>query len=93
MLQAQLKQIGVELIQKKMDNGAAFDAIGAPDYTYLDFDLAMWDWFPALDPDFLLQTMKCDQYGSWSDTGYCDPEYEKLYTAQQTAYNPDARRG
>ena len=92
IIQNGFKQIGVELIQKKMDNGAAFDAIGAPDYTYLDFDLAMWDWFPALDPDFLLQTMKCDQYGSWSDTGYCDPEYEKLYTAQQTAIDPDERR-
>ncbi|MGZ8565495.1 MAG: ABC transporter substrate-binding protein [Actinomycetota bacterium] len=92
IIQDGFREIGVELIQKKMDNSAAFDAIGAPDYTYLDMDFAMWDWFPALDPDFLLAAMTCDQYGIWNDTGYCDPEYEELYTAQQTAVDPEERR-
>ncbi len=92
IIQNGLDQIGVQLIQKKMDNGAAFDAIGAPDYTYLDFDLAMWDWFPALDPDFLLQAMTCDQYGSWNDSGYCSAEYDRLYTEQQAAIDPRERQ-
>jgi len=92
IIQNGFKQIGVQLIQKKMDDSAAFDAIGAPDYKYLNFDLAMWDWFPALDPDFILSTLKCDQYGSWSDTGYCNPAYEKLYTAQQGAIDPQQRQ-
>ncbi len=92
IIQNGFEQIGVKLIQKKMDNSAAFDAIGAPDYTYLDFDLAMWDWFPALDPDFLLAAMTCDQYGSWNDTGYCSPKYDELYTAQRGAIDPQERR-
>jgi len=92
IIQNGFKQIGVELIQKKMDNNAAFDAMGAPDYKYLDFDFAMWDWFPALDPDFLLAAMTCDQYGVWNDTGYCSPEYEQLYTAQQAAIDPTERQ-
>ncbi|MGZ5129586.1 MAG: ABC transporter substrate-binding protein, partial [Actinomycetota bacterium] len=92
IIQNGFKQIGVELIQKKMDNNAAFDAMGAPDYKYLDFDFAMWDWFPALDPDFLLTAMTCDQYGVWNDTGYCSPEYERLYTAQRAAIDPTERQ-
>ncbi len=92
IIQRSFDQIGVKLTQKKMDDSAAFDAIGSPDYKYLDFDLAMWDWFPALDPDFLLSTLTCDQYGSWSDTGYCNPAYEKLYQEQQTAIDPEERQ-
>lgn len=92
IIQRGLQQVGVQLTQKKMDDSAAFDAIGAPDYTYLDFDLAMWDWFPALDPDFLLAAMTCDQYGSWSDTGYCEPDYEELYRAQLRAIDPKERQ-
>jgi peptide/nickel transport system substrate-binding protein len=92
IIQNGFKQIGVRLVLKKMDDSAAFDAIGAPDWKYLDFDLAMWDWFPALDPDFLLATLTCAQYGSWSDTGYCDPEYEKLYKQQQVAVDQAERQ-
>ena len=38
--------------------------MGAPDFKYLDFDLAMWDWVPGMDPDFILSVLGCDQYGS-----------------------------
>jgi peptide/nickel transport system substrate-binding protein len=92
IIQNGFSQIGIRLIQKKMDNNAAFEAIGAPDYTYLDMDFAMWDWFPALDPDFLLAAMLCEQYGVWNDTGYCDQEYERMYAAQQLAVDPEERQ-
>jgi len=92
IIQNGFKQIGVKLTQKKMDNNAAWFAIGAPDWKYLDFDLAMWDWFPALDPDFLLAAMLCNQYGSWNDTGYCNPAYDDLYAEQQLAIDPQERQ-
>ena len=92
IIQQGFQQIGVSLSQKKMDDNAAFDAIGAPNYTYTDFDLAMWDWFPALDPDFLLAAMRCNQYGSWNDTGYCNPAYEKLYREQLAAIDLQQRQ-
>jgi peptide/nickel transport system substrate-binding protein len=36
--------------------------------------------------------MLCNQYGSWNDTGYCNPEYDKLYAQQQVAIDPKERQ-
>jgi peptide/nickel transport system substrate-binding protein len=74
-----------------MDGSAAWDAMMAPDGKYLEFDLHMWSWLGYIDPDFMLMTVMCDQYGNWSDTGYCNPEYDALY-AQQAAEMDPAKR-
>ena len=42
----------------------------------------MWDWIGYTDPDFVLSVVGCDQYGGWSDTAYCNKEYDKLYAQQ-----------
>jgi peptide/nickel transport system substrate-binding protein len=92
IIQADFKDIGVELIQKSLDSSAAFDAIGAPNYKYLEFDLAMWDWVPLIDPDFMLSVLTCDQFGGWNDSGYCNPEYDRLYQKQGVTLDEDERR-
>jgi peptide/nickel transport system substrate-binding protein len=87
-----LAEIGVEVTQNSLDSTAAFDAIGAPEWKYLNFDLSMWDWVGYLDPNFVLSVVNCDQYGGWSDTGYCNPEYDKLYKQQAATADEDKRR-
>ena len=82
----------VQLHLQPMDDTAAFNAITAPGIKYLNFDLAMWDWLPGMDPDFILSILGCNQYGAWSDTGYCNPAYDKLYQEQGVAVNPQKRR-
>ena len=47
---------------------------------------------PGHDPDFILSILGCNQYGSWSDTGYCNPAYDKLYQEQGVAVNLQKRR-
>jgi peptide/nickel transport system substrate-binding protein len=91
IIQGDLKQIGVQVTQQPLDDTAAFAAITAPSNKYLNYDLAMWDWVPNMDPDFILSILGCNQYGSWSDTGYCNPAYDKLYQAQGVAVNPQKR--
>src|SRR5664279_1100979 len=59
---------------------------------YLDFDMMMWDWVGYIDPDFMLSVVGCDQYGGWSDTGYCNPAYDKLYAQQGLATDPAKRK-
>lgn len=86
-----LKAVGIEVKQKKVDDSTAFELIGAPDYEYLDFDLAMWNWIMLPDPDFALSVVTCDQFGNWSDTGYCNPKYDELYALQGTQVNEDER--
>jgi peptide/nickel transport system substrate-binding protein len=93
IIQQGFREIGIELTQKKLDNNAAWEAMYCgPDCEYRDFDLAMWDWFPAADPDFILGVLTCDQWGDWSDTAYCNPEYDKLYERQKTTVDPQARQ-
>jgi len=93
IIQNDFSQIGVKLTQKPMDDSAAFSAITAPgDTGYTQFDLAMWDWVPLEDPDFILSVLQCNQYGAWSDTGYCNADYDKMYLDQSAAINPKARQ-
>lgn len=92
MVQGWLKAIGVQVNQKKVDDSTAFDLTTAPDGKYLDFDLSMWTWGMLPDPDFALSVVLCSQYGSWSDTGYCNPAYDKLYQKQGTQMDAAKRR-
>jgi peptide/nickel transport system substrate-binding protein len=92
IIQADFHKIGVQLAQKALDSSAAFDAITAPGTKYLNFDLAMWDWVPLIDPDFMLSVVTCAQYGGWSDSGFCDKHYDALYSKQQLTPNQAKRR-
>jgi peptide/nickel transport system substrate-binding protein len=86
------QQIGVQLNQKKLDGTAAFNAIMAPDGKYTEFDMHMWDWVGYIDPDFVLSVMQCNQWGNWSDTGFCNKEYDQLYKDQGVATDPAKRK-
>jgi peptide/nickel transport system substrate-binding protein len=92
IIQQDFKQIGVDLRQKRLDDNAAWSAMYCGGECGYDFDLAMWDWFPAADPDFILGVLTCDQYGNWNDTGYCDPAYDKLYQEQKSSVDPQDRQ-
>jgi peptide/nickel transport system substrate-binding protein len=72
-----------------MGGGAVFTEMTKDDYT--TFDLAMWNWTPPIDPDFVLSVLTCGQFGSWSDSGYCNPKYDELYKAQGAEMDPQKR--
>ncbi|MGZ4436987.1 MAG: ABC transporter substrate-binding protein [Nocardioidaceae bacterium] len=91
IIQSDLAKAGVRIEARKLDSSAAWDAIIAPDGKYLDFDLAMWDWVPLVDPDFMLSVMTCGSYNGWNDSGYCNPAYDKLYDQSTTATDPAQR--
>jgi peptide/nickel transport system substrate-binding protein len=92
IIQSDFRQIGVVITQKTMDDDATFAAISGPNNKYLNFDMAMWDWVPPVDPDFMLSVVTCEQYGNWSDSGYCNPSYDAMYDQQSTLINPKARQ-
>ena len=85
IVQQDFRKIGVQLTPKNLDSSAAFDAITSPNGKYLDFDIAMWDWVPLVDPDFMLSAMTCGSWNAWNDSGYCNPQYDKLYDQSTTA--------
>jgi len=90
IIQQGFEQIGVRLVQQRLDTNAAWNAMY--DKGHYVFELAMWDWFPAADPDFILAVLTCDQWGNWNDTGYCTDEYDDLYTEQKEAVDPQERQ-
>jgi peptide/nickel transport system substrate-binding protein len=92
IMQPDFRKIGVELKQRALDSTTAFEEIGAPNYKYLDFDLALWDWVALADPDFMLSVVTCAQYGGWSDSGYCNKRYDGLYSKQQLTPDQNKRR-
>jgi peptide/nickel transport system substrate-binding protein len=55
------------------------------------FDMFEWGWFVEPDPDSMLSYMTCGQRGSWSDSWYCNKEYDKLYAQQHSATDPAQR--
>jgi len=59
---------------------------------YDKFDIAMWDWVGYIDPDFMLSVLTKGQWCSWSDTGYNNPAYDKLYDQQGTEIDPERRK-
>ena len=59
-----------------------------------NYDLFHWGWFPDPDPDFILSVMSCGQRppgGIWSDSFYCDEEYDRLYEEQGATADLDER--
>jgi len=92
IIQNGFQQIGIDVTQRKMDNDAVNTAILGDNNTYNTFDLAMWDWYPCCPvPDFILSVLQCSQFGGWSDTGYCNKTYDKMYNAQQVALDQSKR--
>jgi peptide/nickel transport system substrate-binding protein len=81
-----LKQIGIGTKTEILTDSKLVDAWYANDY-----DLYIWGWAPDPDPDFILSTFTSGQCGSWSDTCYSNPEYDKLYKDQSTVTSQDQR--
>jgi peptide/nickel transport system substrate-binding protein len=92
IIQASFSKIGVKLRQKALDATAAFDLMTSPNGKYLNFDLALWDWVALIDPDFMLSVVTCAQYSGWSDSGYCDKRYDRMYSQQQLTPDQGKRR-
>jgi peptide/nickel transport system substrate-binding protein len=59
---------------------------------YSKFDIAMWDWIAGPEPDFQLSVVTKAQWCSWSDTGWDNPAYDKLYALQGVTVDPAKRK-
>ncbi len=58
-----------------------------------EFDAFEWGWYVEPDPTSMLSYMTCDQRGGWSDSWYCEEEYDTLFEQQQTELDQAAREG
>jgi len=82
-------QIGVKLEPQEMDTNA-LTAVCCPGF---DFDLIIWGWVSDLDPNLLLSTMTTKEIPTGlSETGYSNPEYDRLFDLQASEGDLTARK-
>jgi peptide/nickel transport system substrate-binding protein len=87
---AKLKVGGDSTASYALETDAKCD--GTKNIGYSKFDIAMWDWIAGPEPDFQLSVVTKDQWCSWSDTGWDNPAYDKLYQQQSVTVDPAKRR-
>jgi peptide/nickel transport system substrate-binding protein len=87
---ATLKVGGDATASYALETDAKCDA--AKSIGYSKFDIAMWDWIAGPEPDFQLSVVTKEQWCSWSDTGWDNPAYDKLYEKQGVTVDPAKRR-
>ncbi len=87
-----LKEIGIAVTQKPMDENRLYTEIGNGEY-----DLFQWGWTPYVDPDPMLSYFQCSDIAQEkdgfynNDANFCDPEYDKLYKQQNVELDPAKR--
>jgi peptide/nickel transport system substrate-binding protein len=84
-----LAQIGISAPATLMDEDSLIGLY--PDF---DFDLVYWGWGLDPDPDFAMFIFTCEQReeGGWNDSGYCDEEFEEMYSTQAKTFIREDRR-
>ena len=83
-------QLGIELQIQVLDSDT-LTSVCCPSF---DYDIIMWGWGSDPDPGFLLSVLTCDEIPTGaSETGYCNPEYDELFFAQQAETDLPARIG
>ena len=88
LIQGMWSEIGVEVVIQGLD-ADALTSICCPTF---DFDVILWGWGTDPDPAFLLGVALCSEIDSgFSETGYCNPDYDALYDAQAVETDPEAR--
>ncbi len=85
-------EVGVTVAVEQADSTRLNDLIA--DGT---FDMAFSGWGVNPDPDFILSIESCSALpeeagaGGNSDTFYCNPEYDEMYSAQKTELDQERR--
>jgi peptide/nickel transport system substrate-binding protein len=99
IVQQDFRAAGVKLTQRVGGDSVASYALetdsncdAAKSVGYSHYDIALWDWIGYVDPDFMLSVVTKGQWCSWSDTGWDNPAYDKLYAQQGLTVNPAKRK-
>lgn len=92
IMSSDFQKIGVQITAVAEDAAAATISVTGNNNTYPTFQLQFAQWQPEVDPDFQLSVFLKSQWGGWNDSGFDNPQYDKLYLEQGTATNQTARK-
>jgi peptide/nickel transport system substrate-binding protein len=98
IVKAGFAEAGVKVTQRAGGDSTAAYAIETTDHCdaktnsgYTGWDIALWDWVGYVDPDAMLSYVTKSQWCAFSDTGWDNPAYDKLYQTQGTTIDADER--
>jgi len=90
LLQGMWAEIGVAIQIQGLDPDT-LTSVCCPSF---DYDVMLWGWGSDPDPAFLLGVALCGEIPTgFSETGYCNEEYDALYDAQAVEQDHEARVG
>jgi peptide/nickel transport system substrate-binding protein len=72
-----LSQLGIQAQVSTYSSSQLTDVILKGNY-----DAFQWGWYVEPDPDSMLSYMTCGQRGGWSDSWFCNKQYDALYKEQ-----------
>lgn len=79
LIQGMWAEVGVAIEIQGLDPDA-LTSVCCPSF---DYDVMLWGWGSDPDPAFLLAVGLCSEIDSgFSETGYCNPDFDALYDAQ-----------
>jgi peptide/nickel transport system substrate-binding protein len=88
LLKEMWNEVGVDIVIQGLD-ADTLTSVCCPTF---DFDIILWGWGTDPDPAFLLGVALCTEIESgFSESGYCNPEYDALYDAQAVETDPATR--
>lgn len=88
LLQGMWSEIGVAIQIQGLDPDT-LTSVCCPSF---DYDVMLWGWGSDPDPAFLLGVALCGEIPTgFSETGYCNEEYDALYDAQAIEQDSAAR--
>jgi peptide/nickel transport system substrate-binding protein len=90
LLATSMRQLGIKLVGAPA-TGVGFSAALKED-DYKAFDSVMDCWTSAVDPEFILGITRCAAIKTFTETVYCNKEYDGLYDAQSEAIDAAKRK-
>jgi peptide/nickel transport system substrate-binding protein len=81
-----LAELGIKSEVTVMESNKLTDTILEGEY-----DVFHWGWYMEPDPDSILDVFTCAQRGGWSDSWYCNPEYDALMKQQKAEVDDEKR--
>ncbi len=88
MISGMWKEVGVQLDVQILEA----DTVTSLCCPAFDFDVILWGWSSGADPDLLNILTTGEITTGTSETGYSNPEYDALFTEQETTVDQAKRK-
>lgn len=88
-LQDTWNEVGVAVQIQGLDPQSTLTSLCCPGF---DYDIIIWSWYTDIDAGGLLVVPTCAEIPTGqNETGYCNPEYDALFEAQNVELDRDTR--